>query len=395
MPTRIRTVVVFGDSLSDIGQKWNQPLGWFANNTGLMVVNPSGRFSDCRNWTDFMYEEAAGSSLIVNDATLSYELSSAYFRLSSKSWIAREGNTTDKNFQYANYAEGGACGDTPASHTGKFSLGTFKDQVDKFKEDCNNQEISLGNTLFIIWFGANDLYTAGINPLLMPKVAEQVCKTQRARLESIVKDKGGKCWFVFVDIARPLTSVRYSMRLKDAKKAVKNEAIQQIPQNITSAGYKPIGGYVLAAREQGWAETQLKDLDNQIEEIKKLENGVNLYNSCLYLHARTNGDHIVRIGSLFTEDTIRALVRVNKKLKLGANTASTPHISALRYDILSNSEDFSTNISTVDQAHPTDAVYRLIWKEIYKVITDAQLVFGGLPGLTTTPLLSSLAGTLQ
>lgn len=395
MPTRIRTVVVFGDSLSDIGQKWSQPMGMFANNTGLMVVNATGRFSDCRNWTDFMYEEAAGSSLIVSDAGLSYELSSAYMTLSPKSWITREDNVTEKNFQYVNYAEGGACGDTPATMTNRMALGTFKDQVDKFEENCKSQEISLGNTLFIIWFGANDLYTAGSPPLLMSKVANQVASTQRTRLNEIVKKKGGRCWFLFVDIARPLASVRYSMRLKEAKKAVKKEALQQIPQSITSSGYKPIGGYVLAAREQGWAKKQLEDLDKQMQEIKALEDGVNIYNSCLHAHANVNGDRVVKIGSLFTEDTIRALVRANKKLKSGANTDKTPHISSLSYDILSNREDFSTHISTVDQAHPTDAVYRLIWKEIYKVITDTQLVFGGLTGLTYIPQLSVLASSLQ
>jgi hypothetical protein len=96
-----------------------------------MRVSPSGRFSDCRNWTDFMFEEASGLTMVVSDATGTRELSQRHMTLlgayeASKVHASRveEG----KQFTYVNYAEGGACGDTPFSKA--FALGTFKDQVD-------------------------------------------------------------------------------------------------------------------------------------------------------------------------------------------------------------------------------------------------------------------------
>jgi hypothetical protein len=35
-----------------------------ATSTNQMYVSSSGRFSDCRNWTDYMIEAATGKSLV-------------------------------------------------------------------------------------------------------------------------------------------------------------------------------------------------------------------------------------------------------------------------------------------------------------------------------------------
>jgi phospholipase/lecithinase/hemolysin len=68
MAENISNVVVFGDSLSDIGIKWTSATGKLALGLGMMTVSASGRFSDSRNWTDFMYEEASGDSLVQSGA---------------------------------------------------------------------------------------------------------------------------------------------------------------------------------------------------------------------------------------------------------------------------------------------------------------------------------------
>src|SRR5262249_40006116 len=135
--------------------------------------------------------------------------------------------------------EGGACGDTPASK-GPF-LGTFKEQVDAFETDCKTLRLPLSNTLFIIWFGANDLYTAERKAAEMAQVAEQVAHRQRERLERIVAEQNQRtlrrgsrskytCKFIFCDLCRPLTSVRYSVRLQRAETAVRT---------ILGASYAP------------------------------------------------------------------------------------------------------------------------------------------------------------
>jgi hypothetical protein len=86
------------------------------------------------------------------------------------------------------------------------------------------------------------------------------------------------------------------------------------------------------------------------------------------------------------------MVQGNNLLKKGASLTHAEHRSAHEYDLLSENPDLSTHVATIDEAHPNDPVYRLIWLEIYKVITKAGITFGTLPGLATpTPLELVLA----
>jgi GDSL-like Lipase/Acylhydrolase len=393
----IDTVVVFGDSLSDIGSKWITTMGTIARWKGDMVVSPTGRFSDCRNWTDFMFEAAGGTSLVSLTAEHSSEKSALHRSLSADS-LARP--ASGKYFRYANYAEGGACGHTPASLA--FALGTFKDQVDRFKLECASVPPGgLGNVLFLIWFGANDLYTAECQASQMGGVAEQVADVQRNALMEIVKGIATNVRFVFMDLARPLTSVRYKMRLKKAQTALKVEVMSHFP-GPSSEGYAPIpspgysrfgkvAGYVSHAVEHNLAAEQLKALNKQMKDIENLEVGVLCYNSCLAKVTGMNGDTLVRIGSCLTEDTVRALVRGRYRLKKGAAPDKAKFISAHEYDLLGSGH--MANITTIDEVHPSDELYRLIWLEIRLGIIAAGCAFGNLGSVVFTPVLSTLASS--
>jgi len=393
------TVVVFGDSLSDIGKKWTTKSGRAARLGNEMYVSPTGRFSDCRNWTDFMFEAASGVTMVVGTA-------SGTIANSEKHTSFTKACSAPGGFQYANYAEGGACGDTPASK-GPF-LGTCKDQVDAFVNDCKASQLPLGHTLFIIWFGANDLYTAGRNASGMAQVATQLASTQRQRLASFVKDwnqatmgANGSCKFIFVDLCRPLTAVRYTKKLQDAEKKVKallgarwvpvarpklgdltlaqqggvfqaNHTLQQ----ALSLGYKT---------GTSWGfDTPAEVLRAQIEAIQNLETGVLLFNATLKTTAHQNGDKVAEIGSCVSENTLRQLVVSNYRLKAGAmGTAVNTHISALNYS-QSNSIQHTT---TIDEVHPTDQMYKLLWLEIYEQIKKSNCTFGKLsPAIADTPL---------
>ena len=108
----INHVIVFGDSLSDIGRKWGQGMGGIAARLGdadvpgtqMLSVNATGRFSDSKNWTDYMFEDSSGKSLISASCEESKRASKEYHTLSSK-WISPTGG---HRFRYANYAVGGA-----------------------------------------------------------------------------------------------------------------------------------------------------------------------------------------------------------------------------------------------------------------------------------------------
>jgi phospholipase/lecithinase/hemolysin len=81
LPMRMDTVVVFGDSLSDIGKKWKTNSGKAALWAGEMYVSPTGRYSDCRNWTDFMVEAATGKTMIVGSAENTITISERFTSL--------------------------------------------------------------------------------------------------------------------------------------------------------------------------------------------------------------------------------------------------------------------------------------------------------------------------
>ena len=106
---QLDTVVVFGDSLCDIGKKWKTKSGKLAISSGDMYVSPTGRFSDCRNWTDFMFEEASGTTMVQGTPEATIKTSVQFTSLKPGNVLLNGPNS----FQYANYAEGGACGDTP------------------------------------------------------------------------------------------------------------------------------------------------------------------------------------------------------------------------------------------------------------------------------------------
>ncbi len=393
MPINIATVIVFGDSLSDIGKKWVTKSGRAARLANQMYVSPTGRFSDCRNWTDFMYEAASGQSLIVDSPDDTYARSQKHMSLSGASMVGDR----RAGFGYANYAEGGACGDVPREKAA--FLGTFKDQVDAFATDVTIAG-DLGNTLFIIWFGANDLYTANRPAVEMAQVAEEIATTQRRRLSDLVANKGPMQKFIFVNLARPLTSVRYTLRLEQAKRRLKTAVQRQFPQSVRPAfsdydprtgqgGYTPIGGWDEAARDHNLAQQELGALEAQVQEIRNLESGVIGFNAALATIARANGDRVVDIGGCLTEANIQALVRGNSRLREGAATHRAEHMSARAYE----QRVEPVNITTIDEVHPTDHMYRLIWEEIYEEIKRSNCTFGNLVGTPAAPTLSTLSQT--
>jgi lysophospholipase L1-like esterase len=409
MPTRMHTVVVFGDSLSDIGRKWTTKSGRMARLVSQMYVSPTGRFSDCRNWTDFMYEEASGHSLITGNADTSEKQSKRHLSFNGNSMVHLLGH---HSFFYANYAEGGACGDVPREKSA--FLGTFKDQVDEFETDCAIAP-GLGNVLFIIWFGANDLYTANRPASEMGAVASQIARTQRDRLNLIVQKKSLAtdprfiCKFIFVDLARPLTSVRYSHRLEEARRQLRTrvhgmaapvafnyqawkEAYARNPLGAPlQRPYTRLLGNARSSYEVAMTRLpnkELRALVEQFEAIKNLEDGVLLFNATLARIARSNGDRVVEIGSCVTEQSIQALVSGNYRLKAGAAPQEAKFVTAQAYD----QSKTAGHITTIDQVHPTDQMYRLIWKEIYKEIKRADCTFGNLNGVISGPTLSALAG---
>ncbi|MFJ4193343.1 SGNH/GDSL hydrolase family protein [Pseudomonas sp. NPDC089534] len=371
---KMDSVIVFGDSLSDIGKKWVTKSGRLARATNQMYVSPTGRFSDCRNWTDFMIEEATGLSMIFDSAQKTVDFSKNFTSLSKSSRFVGP-----NSFYYANYAEGGACGHTPASK-GPF-LGTFKDQVDAFAKDCEATNERLGNMLFIIWFGANDLYTAGCTATQMATVAQEVATVQRNRLATLAQRFGTAAVFIFVNLARPLTSVRYTMRLKKVEAKLRELAdpnvieMKDLSGRFQGSMEKADSAleYDLYVNQGKKRSAAYEQLAKQVNEIKELEKGVVIYNRKLAELAAAQNDFVTEIDTCLSEEAISQLVASNSRLVWGASSSTATHVSSSSYE----QATASSSTTTIDEVHPTDQVYKLIWLEIRKEITKAGCTFGG------------------
>lgn len=344
---QFRNVVVFGDGLSDIGTKWTSASGVFARATGLMTVSPSGRFSDCRNWTDFMYEEATGATLVMGGAAATVSASRMHLRFRSASDVSKGA----AKFRYANYAEGGACGGIPAWSTAKLAVRTMKEQVRQFRGDWRTLYGGPGPadepTLCFVWFGANDLYTAGCKPEAMAGVAEKIASKRRHEVAAVVGAKNVR--FVFMNLARPEASVRYQLALR-AKKDTRADRVMKF-----------LGGGVE-------------------KEIRELQRGVDLFNRALRTHTSRNGDVYVDTASAVAPQVVTTLVaRLGLLDGPQAKGTSKTFVGADAMDAREReNQSRLTHVATSDEAHPTDKVYQYIWATIRAKLTEEGYGFGRL-----------------
>src|SRR5215467_9888379 len=104
MTVTAKRLIIFGDSLSDIGVKRNTGMGAFAALFGLMRTNQVNRYSDNRNWTDFIWEWAGGQPLIIKDKATSIAAAANHLKWSKDAAV---GSPKDAPLHYVNYAEGG------------------------------------------------------------------------------------------------------------------------------------------------------------------------------------------------------------------------------------------------------------------------------------------------
>lgn len=347
--TRFRNIIVLGDSLSDIGIMADSLMGRLAKTFGAMTVSPTGRYSDCRNWTDHMFETATdGDSLVMGNAAISKQATKKHQSLGSQSvWGDEDSGLW---FRYANYAIGGATGDVPHSIHHKFALKTMEDQVKSFKKDIS----SMGDIrhvedyLFIVWFGANDLYTAGLPANKMSNVAETIANKRRNELASLIG--AGKARFIFINTALPLSAARYQEIIDNAK-----SDYQTAPDNKKAK----------------------KNLYNARMKINNFESGAILFNRVLREVAESNGDVYLDIASVLKPEIVSTLFeRLNLIEGVQISGTSDTFVDGSNYDSIIGPIGKS---STSDKVHPTDRVYRLIWEKVRETLWENGYTFGTLP----------------
>ncbi len=312
MPTtKLNNLIIFGDSMSDMGRKWTQGMGRVARAMSLMRVNECGRYSDGRNWADFLFQWAGGRRLIHDDAKASWEDTKVHLSLTQDS---NQDTGFGRPFFFVNYAEGGAMGASDRPSTG---LGVFKEQATLYLKErtayAKERNDFTGHTMHIIWFGLNDLVTNKRPPDTMWKVVDEMAVYIKG-----IADEFGKSFqhFLVVNLPSPSGAVRF----------IKGNDLM-----------------VVAALERGAL------LFN--EALNGLKNGRFLPGS--YASQVTLCDMYSYIAPINDNPEKYKLVAKAQKSGIKVN-----------YGTLDDSDEQRDYVATSDDAHPTEAVYKLIGKKI-------------------------------
>jgi phospholipase/lecithinase/hemolysin len=382
-------VIVFGDSLSDIGRKWKTKLGGFAawkSDGELRLLNTSatGRFSDSKNWTDYMFEAASGQSLVSESLEGTIRASGEYHRLSSR-WVNPPGAP---RFRYANYAVGGAVGWKAAVFKNKVGLTTFSDQVDEFEADFAAVPGGglLRNFLFIIMFGANDIYTDEKDSNCSADIGAGIVK-QCDRLATLLDTSNGRldnCVFVIAGAAYPSQSIYYTSQLESLK-------VQEAKE------LRARGNAIKANRG---LEEMLASVDEVCQprkdyerKVASLHSQVATLNRCLKSHCQANAANYhyfsMRVALLALQTKASALgINPNKaqtlaqynKISPGRNwfTEKTDYIHFHNENSDALKVDGLFPLFTADQKHPTSRGYKALWDDMEALLKSNDLGFGNL-----------------
>lgn len=384
-------VIVFGDSLSDIGRKWSQPMGMVAScipedGLRMLAVSATGRFSDSKNWTDYMFEATAGQDLISTSREATILASGEYHRLSSR-WVHPPGGS---RFRYANYAVGGAVGWKASAITKKIGLTTFSDQVDEFEEDfaavsrAGTQKIH--TFLFIVMFGANDIYTDEKDSNVSKNIGNGIIK-QCNRLEKILKGHGPSPAMVVAGVGYPSQSIFYTSQLESLKtreRAEINGLRQALAARPGLSEFLPSEYEVSQPRK------------NYERKVAGLHGQVATLNTCLRQHcelAAPNRHYFSMRESLLAlhEDAPALGIDVTKHQTVAQFEKISHKKDNIHYHNADNpalrTPQGQLPLFTADQKHPTSHAYRYLWTRMHGLLSDKGLQFGLLSPPALAPLV--------
>ncbi|BFO68472.1 SGNH/GDSL hydrolase family protein [Chryseobacterium sp. KCF3-3] len=226
----IDRIVILGDSMSDVGIKKNTITGLLARATGAMRVNSVGRFSDTKNWTDFVWEWSGGESLIDGkDKKQTNALTEKHMSL-KESTHGSPGN----RLSFVNYAVGGAVVNEREKFANKIGLTTIIEQKEKYFKELDSDTSKSKNTLHIVWIGLNDTVTDGKDPALMKSIVAQVREMTDQIRDRVAKD-GGKSYFMVINNPAPVEAVRYAKSQNDPIVLKAQEATLEFNKHLKAA----------------------------------------------------------------------------------------------------------------------------------------------------------------
>lgn len=327
----MKRIVILGDSLSDIGNMKDRHVSKFA------VLNDLGRFSDGKNWVDFLWEHFAASSLYTKDASRWHRtLADAHRNGGGKELVC--------------YAEGGALatgstkGINSVGDTYKATriLSNLEAQIAKYFTERGDTDLDeeaeplLGGsgpaarvkkeeTLHIVWLGGNDVVTVNRDPDVMADIADAVM-LQAVQLTLSVP--GSRV--VVIDLPDPQYMPRFA-----------GDTFKQQQYNRAAENFNQKLAWYAAAMD--------KVSLFQISKVMSPKLIASL--GFAPFHAQPKG---AKSGA-----------------KIGAESAMTA--SLLQHTDI-GIDEFSEYAAVVDQLHPTEGVYEVIAGEIIKYLTKRKFI---------------------
>jgi len=234
----------------------------------------------------------------------------------------------------------------------------MKDEVTAFKKDFGKGINGKGERfLFIVWFGANDLYTAGLPPTQMGSVAIKIASKRRNEIAALVGPQYAK--FVFANLGMPLSAARYQEKFDRQQQKSRAAEPKQLFRGIRKEN---------VTISKGFAKVR--------KEMNNFESGVTLFNKTLKETAESNGDTYVDMASVVSKESVSALLdQLGLVEGVQETGTSDGFVTADLYDHI----DSPMQISTSDKAHPTDRVYRLMWEKMRETFWEKKYSFGNLP----------------
>ncbi|MFC9998238.1 SGNH/GDSL hydrolase family protein [Nocardia sp. NPDC127526] len=349
MPTAIQNLIVLGDSLSDIGIKREAPTGMLARATRKMRTNEVGRYSDGKNWTDFLVEWMGAESLIRHTKTETDDATAPHRSLTNDSLLLGTGTGGLGPVRYANFAEGGAIAASDWSPKAG-ALGYLKDQVSAYISARKKLGAAFtGNTLHIVWIGLNDIVTAerpdGINMSVRAAVAGGAYKVPASK-----KDKTG------TGIPPLAEEINDEInRIADAFPATRAQEhflLVDLPSPDVSVRYQD------QIADDHW--TVVADLNSKVSRFNDLLVYLTTYWPA---SGKTPGANAANVG----------LVRMCHWMQFVSKNPETFNLTPLAQDhgpvrYLDQADTLPPKlrrcVTTSDLAHPTEAVYELIARRI-------------------------------
>lgn len=231
----IDRIAIFGDSMSDLGRKKDTGSGILARFLHLMRVNEVGRYSDSKNWADYLWEWSGGTSFIDNqDKKTTDILTKNHFSLDNSTH-----GSVDGKFSFVNYAVGGAIIGESEKISGKMGLTLLDKQKKEYLKQFAKEDVHPERTLHIIWAGLNDTVTDEKKPEQMEQLAAKIREFTDDTRKVVEKD-GRQAYFMIVNNPDPKEAVRYVNQqdrplLLEAQKA-NDELNEYLRLNFENAG---------------------------------------------------------------------------------------------------------------------------------------------------------------